>query len=80
MVARDLAKLTYRLHDQRAKLAPSLELRRNHLTAAFHGQLRAEKQMIEARIARLQPGTRRVFLQHRLEQLNARAGMKPVGL
>ena len=80
MVARDLQRILYRLHDQREKLAPSLELRRAHLTAAFHGQLRAEKDSIEGHIGRLQPGVRRVYLQHRLALLDARAGMKPVGL
>ena len=80
MVARDLQRILYRLHDQRAKITPNLELRRAHLTAAFHGQLRAEKHSIEARIDRLQPGVRRVYLQRRLGVLNARAGMKPIGL
>jgi len=78
MVARDLQRILYRLHDQRAKLTPNLELRRAHLTAAFHGQLRAEKHSIEGRIDRLQPGVRRVYLQNRLAQLDARARMKPV--
>ena len=80
MVARDLAKLTYRLHDQRAKLVPNIELRRHYLTNAFHAQLRAEKENIESHIGRLQPGLRRVYLAHRLEKLNERAQMKPVGL
>ena len=80
MVARDLAALTYRLHDQRAKLAPSIELRRHFLTAAFHAQLRAEKEHIESRIGMLQPGLRRVYLAARLEKLNERAHMKPTGL
>ena len=81
MVARDLQRITFRLHDQRAKLTPpNLELRRAHLTAAFHGQLRAEKHAIEGSIGRLQPGVRRVYLQNRLAQLDARARMKPVGL
>ena len=80
MVARDLATLTYRLHDQRAKLAPSIELRRHFLTAAFHAQLRAEKEHIESRIGRLQPGLQRVYLTHRLGKLNERARLKPVGL
>ena len=78
MVARDLASITHRLHDQRKKLAPSLELRRNYLTAAFHNQLQAEKNHIESYIGRLQPGVRRVYLKHRLEMLNDRAKMKPV--
>ena len=80
MVARDLQRILYRLHDQREKLAPSLELRRQHLTSAFHGQIRAEKKNIEGFISRLQPGARRVYLKNRLELLDARARMKPVGL
>ena len=81
MVARDLAKITYRLHEQRQKLAPSLELRRQYLTSVFHNQLRAEKESIEGYIARMQPGVRRVYLKHRLEMLNDRANMNPaVGL
>ena len=81
MVAHDLQRILYRLHDQREKLAPSLELRRAHLTSAFHGQIRAEKDSIEGFIGRLQPGVRRVYLKNRLALLDARAGsMKPVGL
>ena len=81
MVVRDLANITYRLHQQRDKLAPSIELRRKHLEGTFHAQLRAEKDSIQGHIARLQPGLRRVYLQSRLEQLDARARMKPaVGL
>lgn len=80
MVARDLQRIVYRLHDQREKLAPSLELRRQHLTSAFHGQIRAEKDNIEGFIGKLQPGVRRVYLKNRLALLDTRAGMKPVGL
>jgi hypothetical protein len=81
MVARDLATITYRLHEQRQKLAPSLELRRHYLTSVFHSQLRAEKESIEGYIGRMQPGVRRVYLKHRLEMLNDRAKMNPpVGL
>ena len=80
MVARDLHRIVYRLHDQREKLAPSLQLRRSHLTSGFHGQIRAEKHSIEGRIGRPQPGVRRVYLQHRLAMLDARARAKPVGL
>ena len=80
MVTRNLERISFRLHNQREKLAPSLALRRAYLTAAFHGQIRAEKDSIEGRIGRLQPGVRRVHLQNRLRLLDARAGMKPVGL
>ena len=65
-----LANLTYRLHDARAKLQPSLELRRHFLTKAFHAQIRAEKENIQSHLDRLQPGVRKLFLVRRLEQLN----------
>ena len=78
MVARDLQRILYRLHDQREKIAPNLQLRRQHLTSAFHAQIRAEKENIEGAIGRLQPGLLRVYLKNRLELLNARARMKPV--
>ncbi len=80
MVARDLQRIVYRLHDQREKLAPNLMLRRQHLTSAFHGQIRAETDNIEGFIGKLQPGVRRVYLKNRLALLDARAGMKPIGL
>jgi hypothetical protein len=65
-----LGKLTFKLHEQRDRLAPSTELRRKYLEASYHTQLRGEKAMIQSRIDRLTPGARRVFLMSRLEQLN----------
>ena len=62
--------LTYRLHQQRLQMAPSIELRMRFLTMAFHAQLRSEKELIASRIGRLQPGVRRAFLEARLHQLN----------
>lgn len=79
MVARDLATITQRLHDQRQKLAPSVELRRQYLTSVYHNQIRAEKESIEGYIGRMQPGLRRVYLQHRLAMLNDQA-TRPTGL
>lgn len=66
-----LQKLVYKLHDQREKLAPSIELRRNYLKAMYAQQIRSEKEAIVSRIDKLQPGIRRVFLMHRLQQLNS---------
>ena len=80
MVAPDLHKITYRLHQQRERLTPNLTLRRNYLTSVFHAQLGAEKNMIRSRIDRLQPGVRRVYLQGRLAKLDQRAQMRPVGI
>ena len=65
-----LASMVYKLHDQRAKLAPSLELRKKYLEASYLQQIRSEKQMIESRIGRLQPAVRKAFLTQRLKKLN----------
>ena len=65
-----LASMVYKLHDQRAKQAPSLGLRKRCLEASFHQEIRSEKQMIESHIARLQPAVRKVYLAQRLDKLN----------
>ena len=83
MVARDLHKLTYRLHEQRQRLAPNLEYRRNYyyLTSIFHAQIGADKGATRYKIDRLQPGLRRVYLMHRMKKLDERAaGMRPIGV
>ena len=49
-----LANLTYRLHQQRLQMAPSIELRKRFLTKAFHAQLRSEKEAIASHIGKLQ--------------------------
>ena len=65
-----LNKLTFKLHDQRERLAPSIELRRRYIEAAYLNKIRGEKEMIQSRIDRLSPGVRKVFLASRLEKLN----------
>ena len=65
-----LNKLTFKLHDQRERLAPSIELRRRYIEAAYLNQIRGEKEMIQSRIDRLSPGVRKVFLASRPEKLN----------
>ena len=65
-----LNKLTFKLHDQRERLAPSIELRRRYIETSYLNQIRGEKEMIQSRIDRLQPGVRKVFLASRLQKLN----------
>jgi hypothetical protein len=65
-----LNKLTFKLHDQRERLAPSIELRRRYIEAAYLNQIKGEKEMIQSRIDRLSPGVRKAFLASRLEKLN----------
>ena len=66
-----LANLTYRLREQREKLAPGIELRRRMLEKSRHTQLRSEKEAIQGHVSRLQPGVRLAFLRKRMQQLKA---------
>ena len=66
-----LANLTYRLHDQREKLAPGIELRRRMLEKARHTQIRSEKEAIQGHLSRLQPGVGLAFLRKSMQQLKA---------
>ena len=66
-----LNKLTFKLHEQRDKMTPSLELRRKYIETAYLNQMRGEKEMIQSRIDRLSPGVRKTFLASRLQKLNA---------
>ena len=73
---RRLQHLTYRLHEQRQLLQPSVVLRRAFLTKAFHAQLKSEKDGIESHIQRMQPGVRKAFLHKRMEFLIERTWKK----
>ncbi len=66
-----LNKLTFKLHEQRDKMTPSLELRRKYIETSYPNQIRGEKEMIQSRIDRLSPGVRKTFLASRLQKLNA---------
>ena len=74
MKQKALAQLTFKLHEAREKLQPSLVLRKRMLEKAYHSQLMAEKTAIEGHIGRLQPGLRKVYLERRLEKLNKKLG------
>ena len=67
-----LGNITMRLHAQRERLAPNIELRRKYIEASYHSQLRVEKDMIESHIGRLPVGARKVFSAGRLKKLNAK--------
>ncbi len=71
---RHLQRLTYRLHEQRQLLQPSVVLRRAFLTKAFHATLKSEKESIESHTQRMQPGIRKAFLHKRMEFLTKELG------
>ena len=66
---RRLQHLTYRLHEQRHLLQPSVVLRKAFLAKAFHAQLKSEKEGIESHTQRMQPGVRKAFLRKRMDFL-----------
>ena len=65
----NLANLTYRLHEQRERLAPGIETRRKHIENARRTQLRSEKEHIQGHVDRMAPGIRLHFLRKRMHQL-----------
>ena len=70
MVFKVRKNITYRLHQQRDRLTPSIDLRRRYLAKMSADQVRSEKDMIASHLGKMQPGVRRVFLASRLEHLN----------
>ncbi len=63
--------VTWRLHERRGLLQENMELRHKMLAASYHMQLRNDKHAVMSHIHHLQPGLRKVFLQMRLEKINA---------
>jgi len=74
MKKKNLQQITWKFHQARERLQPSIELRRNYLTSMYHQQLKSEKAMIEGHIGSMAPGVRKVYLMRRLADLNARLG------
>ena len=55
--------ITYRLlHAQRARMVPSIALRRGYLEKVHLAQIQSEKDAILSHIGRLQPGVRKEYL------------------
>ena len=57
--------ITYRLHAQRARMIPSIALRRGYLEKVHLAQIQSEKDAILSHIGRLQPGVRDEYLRHK---------------
>jgi len=70
----NLQQITWRLHQARERLQPSIELRRKYLMTVQHQQLAGERADIQHYIGSVSPGVRRAYLQRRLTELNARLG------
>ena len=66
-----IQQITWRLHERRGQLQENMELRHKMLAASYHMQLRNDRDSVASHINHLQPGLRKVFLQMRLEKINA---------
>ena len=67
-----IANITLRLHEKRERIHENMELRHKMLKASYHMQLQNDKNAVMSHIHHLQPGARKVFLQMRLDKINAR--------
>ncbi len=62
--------ITWKLFEERKRITENMDLRRKMVEASYHMRLRNDRNSIQSHIAHLQPGTRKVFLQTRLAELN----------
>ena len=63
--------ITWRLHERSGMIQENMALRHKMLAASYHMQLRNDRNAVMSHIHHLQPGLRKVFLQMRLEEINA---------
>ncbi len=66
------ANITQRHHATRKRVQENTELRHKMLKASYHMQLQNDKSSVMSHIHHLQAGPRKLFLQMRLEKINAR--------
>ena len=66
-----VANITFRLHEKRGRIQENMELRHKMLKASYHIQLQSDKNAVMSHIHHLQPGPRKLFLQMRLDKINA---------
>ena len=67
-----IANIALRLHEKRGRIQENMELRHKMLKASYHMQLKNEKNDVMSHIHQLQAGPRKLFLQMRLEKINAK--------
>ena len=66
-----IANITARLREKRKDLTENMELRHKMLKSSYHMQLQNEKNDVMSHINALQPGPRKLYLQMRLQKINA---------
>jgi hypothetical protein len=66
-----IANITARLREKRKGIDENMELRHKMLKSSYHMQLQNEKNSVMSHIHALQPGPRKLYLQMRLQKINA---------
>ena len=67
-----IANITARLREKRKDVNENMELRHKMLKSSYHMQLQNEKNSAMSHIHALQPGPRKLYLQMRLQKINAK--------
>jgi hypothetical protein len=67
-----IANIALRLHEKRGRIQENMELRHKMLKASYHMQLKNEKNDVMSHIHQLQAGPRKLYLQMRLDKINAK--------
>ena len=61
--------IVWKLHERRGRMAESVDLRKRYIEACYVEQIAADRQLLESRIARMQPSLQRRFLVNQLQKL-----------
>jgi len=64
--------IVWKLHERRGRMAESVDLRRRYIESCYVEQIAADRQLIESRIARMQPSLQRKFLETQLQKLRVK--------
>ena len=61
--------IVWKLHERRGRMAENVDLRRRYIETCYLEQIAADRQLLESRIARMQPSLQRRFLMNQLQKL-----------
>ena len=64
-----LNNIVWKLHEQRGRMAESVDRRKHYIEACYVAQIAADRHLLESRVARMQPSLQRKFLEGRLQKL-----------
>ena len=64
--------IVWKLHERRGRMAESVDLRRRYIESCYVEQIAADRQLLESRIARMQPSLQRKFMEAQLQKLRVK--------